>query len=100
MPGEPTNSYFVDTVVSFRIPCNSNNVGYPACSYCLNQEINGGCPGNDQIPQAMRASKLVVQAADQFSNSDDQFFNSATDYCANDQRMVPAMATLKIQTFG
>ena len=31
MPGEPTNSYFVDTVVSFRIRCNSNNVGYPAC---------------------------------------------------------------------
>jgi hypothetical protein len=31
MPGEPTNSYFVDTVVSFRIPCNLNNLGYPAC---------------------------------------------------------------------
>jgi hypothetical protein len=31
MPGEPTNSYFVDTVVSFRIPCNANNVGNPAC---------------------------------------------------------------------
>ena len=31
MAGEPTNTYFVDTVVSFRPPCNSANVGYPPC---------------------------------------------------------------------
>ena len=64
-----------------------------ARSYCLSQQLNGGCPGNDAIPQAMSTSKLLVQAADQFSNA-------ATDYCANDQRMAPAMATLKITTFG
>lgn len=63
------------------------------CSYCLSPQLNGGCPGNPDVPQAMARSALFVQAAD-------QFFNAATDYCANDQRMAPAMATLKVTTFG
>jgi hypothetical protein len=53
----------------------------------------GDCPGNAAIPQAMAESALLVHAAG-------QFFNAATDYRANDQRMDPALATRKITTFG
>ena len=68
LPGEGV-TYLVDSILSFRPVCNANNEGSLECAYCQKPAINGGCAGNDYIPRVYQQSRMIITAADKYSNT-------------------------------